>query len=1320
MPRRSHGYRPYQNATSLYGWGYNGSAGPGFNDDSFTGRPDAIGFEAYPKHQRESFWNYCFTFQNPAQHVMGEPGLYMGGYSEDTNRLGDVIFGGLGVGIDFPLYLGSEVPRSRSSTNVAVIQDSNDYFDEKNPLLGRLQSHAPLPVRLDDYDSSGNRIGRENWVKIQGGVSECLGIKTSGEILSSSGNLYGWGMGEYNGGPSLHASMRYWSCVPEIIDSGSDRFYVDYVVQQPHPRSIDAYITDTNSHFANEVATNVHMSSGWTDVACMNRHRNSETQLSGNSWYAAIKNGNLYTWGHKPFGKGKSIQSDLGHKMARIYHIQSTYNGFSYAGVSGIQPTYTKVFGGNNNCAALDSDGMLYLIGEHNRFKNSSTDNSVAPAYYPAKLSTADGDMGFSWYDANYYDMAVIQNGKIFYAEPDGERFPLLGSDFLPTDHSSIFTELDDSTSAGHGWAGASGWTQAYALSFDSTSKNGGVVALNASGQIWIRPTSDIAGRSEYGLMTNPPISAELNKWSMISPSGVTFKKIILNPVGHQDIECYQIIGLTNKGEFYTTDNTHGQTFPFIDPYPDRQPATPDGNTCPYTIGGQVDRYDPTTGQGTYSTFDILSYISAINSLAKPSGFVKEKPLTDGSDGAWWDQHDFSCDKKIGWPIDHPKWKENQEGYTLYPNANPPFPKHTYSWGLQYKSVDGSDSLKYIPVADRVNNAGDRFSWLADRLPPVTEYTALRADMTDDNPNVRNGLITFGQNYTQLGDFTESANYGLSGDNFGACMATNEDGTIVAVGSPHHDSNKGKVTVYRLIDGSWTQMGSTLDADYGASAGSADDYFGHSVALSKHSLDLGDDLNGLTVAVGCPGGTSGRGEVYIYRWYTDTNNWVVKGTSLGYSGDSAHPIVGPADGGEGRGPEFGFSLDLSTDGNYLVVGAPYFDATSPAPSQARMDGGRVYVYKSVSSSTWVSVGSAIQSNKFEDSKTSGTCNSLQDILDNQLTPKVDIGTYKNANFGFSVGINDDGDTIIVGVPSDYNEDSWDSKKLGQVQFFQYNIPGTSDWTWRFTKYDTYEETRACVTNFGGTQNKYGSASKFGASVALSADGNTAVIGAAHGGQYRKGTVYFGARRYSVEHEIHDWKPQGSAINGWGSNRGVHPDTTSATKQDETHFGYSVDISADGKIIVVGSPNTNPSQEGGCVHIFSNENDLYGRHRHIKTFENKDYGELGGKTTGHLGYSVAISNDGKVFFGSAPSLSSDSDHTRNNQVKSSANARWMAWNWGEDRSTGLLSFKHPRRDLSPDRDFLWDGQDIHSFTDGWEDLTTCRWSQHKFNKYWGIR
>ena len=58
---------------------------------------------------------------------------------------------------------------------------------------------------------------------------------------------------------------------------------------------------------------------------------------------------------------------------------------------------------------------------------------------------------------------------------------------------------------------------------------------------------------------------------------------------------------------------------------------------------------------------------------------------------------------------------------------------------------------------------------------------------------------------------------------------------------------------------------------------------------------------------------------------------------------------------------------------------------------------------------------------------------------------------------------------------------------------------------------------------------------------------------------------------------------------------------------------------------------------------------------------------------------------------------------------------------DDTKNGKMTFKHPRRNMTNKRDFLLDGQDLHNFYDGWEDLTVTQYplipSQTKF---WGIR
>ena len=81
-------------------------------------------------------------------------------------------------------------------------------------------------------------------------------------------------------------------------------------------------------------------------------------------------------------------------------------------------------------------------------------------------------------------------------------------------------------------------------------------------------------------------------------------------------------------------------------------------------------------------------------------------------------------------------------------------------------------------------------------------------------------------------------------------------------------------------------------------------------------------------------------------------------------------------------------------------------------------------------------------------------------------------------------------------------------------------------------------------------------------------------------------------------------------------------------------------------------------------------------------------------------------------------SSDFDRADREEIK----YQWVRQTClAEDPNNGTMTFKHPRRAMTIQRDFLLDGQDLHNFYDGWEDLTVTQYplipSQTKF---WGIR
>ena len=100
----------------------------------------------------------------------------------------------------------------------------------------------------------------------------------------------------------------------------------------------------------------------------------------------------------------------------------------------------------------------------------------------------------------------------------------------------------------------------------------------------------------------------------------------------------------------------------------------------------------------------------------------------------------------------------------------------------------------------------------------------------------------------------------------------------------------------------------------------------------------------------------------------------------------------------------------------------------------------------------------------------------------------------------------------------------------------------------------------------------------------------------------------------------------------------------------------------------------------------------------------------------LGHTISVSKDGQTV--TAATRQNDFTTTGSHLYN---DGRWLQLEYKlNTNKPPEIQFRHPRRTLSVDRDFLWDGQDAHSYIDGWEDLTTCRWSEAGFNKFWGIR
>jgi hypothetical protein len=337
---------------------------------------------------------------------------------------------------------------------------------------------------------------------------------------------------------------------------------------------------------------------------------------------------------------------------------------------------------------------------------------------------------------------------------------------------------------------------------------------------------------------------------------------------------------------------------------------------------------------------------------------------------------------------------------------------------------------------------------------------------------------------------------------FGHVLATSSDGNIIAVGEPLATVNgieeAGMVQVYEIRDGEWVTRGPAL---FGRNEG---DQFGSSVSMSSdgqvlivseptfHGPDgdrsgnvrafsfstlnqyepLGQDIlgesaadyfgvalasssNGLRIAVGAPYHDNGgetrnvSGNVRVFEFNIELNTWEQIGNALQ---GSVHLDW------------FGWSLDMSHDGNILAVGAP----------RNLEHGGYVRCYQlDESSMEWQVLGEDIQNSispvRYDDSFGQSVSVSTTTSLDDNVTyyrvaigsPGKNTGARKSGmaaiyelasenrqwglvgsaiqpdtpgeghQFGYSVDLWDD--VLALGVPG------WNVRQ-GQVHLYQYTTP----------------------------------------------------------------------------------------------------------------------------------------------------------------------------------------------------------------------------------------------------------------------------------------
>ncbi len=394
------------------------------------------------------------------------------------------------------------------------------------------------------------------------------------------------------------------------------------------------------------------------------------------------------------------------------------------------------------------------------------------------------------------------------------------------------------------------------------------------------------------------------------------------------------------------------------------------------------------------------------------------------------------------------------------------------------------------------------------------------------------------------------------GDEFGIALALSDDGNTLAVGARAEASNAtgidgdqtndtvvaaGAVYVFTRSGSTWSQQAYVKASNTGNG-----DSFGWSLALNNDGNTLAVGAIGeASNAVGIDGDQTintavSAGAVYVF---TRSGSTWSQQAYVKASNTNANDL-------------FGNSLALSDDGNTLAVGAMFEASTTTGidgdqTNNAAFRAGAVYVFVR-SGSTWSQQAYVKASN-----------------------------TDANDNFGTSVALSSDGNTLAVGATQEA------SNAVGIDGDQANNAASSAGAAYVFTRSGSTWSQQAYVkaSNTGADDN-------FGASLALSNDGNTLAVGAIgeasnatgiDGDQTVNNSAFAGA--------VYVFTRSGST---WNQQAYVKASNTGAND----FFGWSLALNNDGNTLAVGAfteasnatgingdQNDNTAVQAGAVYLY---------------------------------------------------------------------------------------------------------------------------------------
>ena len=372
---------------------------------------------------------------------------------------------------------------------------------------------------------------------------------------------------------------------------------------------------------------------------------------------------------------------------------------------------------------------------------------------------------------------------------------------------------------------------------------------------------------------------------------------------------------------------------------------------------------------------------------------------------------------------------------------------------------------------------------------------------------------------------------------------------------------------------------STQQAKLVASDAQANDYFGHIVSISNdgntaivgaHSEDTGGTDVGAAY-IFTRSGTSWSQQAKVQASDPDPSDFF--GISVSISGDGNTAIVGARDGGPSYDQtgsayiftrsgtswsqeakiqasdaqtydKFGGDVSISGDGNTAIVGAYGEDTTAS-------DAGSAYIFTR-SGSTW------------------------------SQQAKVQASDAESDDwFGYSVSISNDGDTAIVGAA------------------FEDTGASTAGSSYIFTRSGTSWSQQAKVQASDAQAND-----RFGYSVSISNDGDTAIVGA-----YQESTTAtYAGSAYIFTRSGTSWSQQSKI--------------QASDAEVIDYFGWDVSISGDGNTAIVGAYGEDTTaSNAGSAYIFTRSETSWSQEAKIQADD--------AQSDDFFGRTVSISGDGNT-------------------------------------------------------------------------------------------